>query len=544
VRVYQAVAESLRYVGVDVLFGLMGDANMQYIAAFRDGGGRFVAAVVEGGAVSMCDGWSRLSGRVGVATVTHGPGVTNAITALTEAVRAHTPMVLLVSETGPVREHPQRIDLRAVAGLTGAGFATVLNPTDVALEIEAAVRAADRERRPVMLDIPVIQLATTIDAPAWDRPFRLAPPRAITPDPDLLDEVLGVALAARRPVILAGRGALRAGAGPELRRLADRLPAALATTLAARGLFRGHPRDLGLFGTLSHAVASEAITASDCILAFGAGLTDHTTLRGDLLRDKVIVQCDRDERALGVRHPGAIGVLADARELASAMTAALDGPGDARERRWTGELESALAARDPAAEFVDGSGSETIDPRTAMLVLDEVLPPGRVVVTDVGRFHPAPWRYLHSAPGDFAYTTSFGSIGLGLATAVGAALARPDRLTVAVVGDGGGMMGLMELIVAVRERARLAVVVVDDAAYGAEWTKLAGFGLNPEYSLLPGPDLAGVARAMGARARTVRTRSDFDAFRPLVDEAGGPVLIDVKADPSVDPGVFVTPSDH
>lgn len=177
----------------------------------------------------------------------------------------------------------------------------------------------------------------------------------------------------------------------------------------------------------------------------------------------------------------------------------------------------------------------TADMRVAADVLDRTLPPDRIVVTDSGRFSRAPWRHLRvSDPRDFVYTTSFGSIGLGISTAIGAAVGRPDRVTVGVVGDGGGMMGLIELSTAVRSAIPVLIVVMNDCSYGSEYSKLSAFGLDPHHSLVDWPDLGEVARALGARGRTARSCDDVESA--VREHLANPVptLIDVRCDPTID----------
>jgi acetolactate synthase-1/2/3 large subunit len=540
-KLFEAVASALSDQGIAKLFGLMGDANMQYVTVFmRDHAGVFVNSVDEGGAVSMADGYSRISGQVGVVTVTHGPGVTNTLTALTEAARANSSILLLVGDTPPQREHLQWIDLRAAARLTGAGYRQVHAPESVVDDIGIAIRQTVLERRPIVLNIPVSMMDQTIDYVPSKYSFGADEPRrqSVSPDLNAIDAAAGVAATADRPLILAGRGAVLSDAQAELIGLAEVLQAPLATTLMARDYFRGHELDIGLFGTLSHSIASEVISQTDCILAFGAGLNTFTTAGGDLLRGKALVQCDDSLNMLGTRHPTRVTVLSDARSCAAAMRDAISQLESRTPTRRIDKLKQDLASFSPRAEFTEHTSTSTLDMRTAMIVLDEILPARRAVVTDVGRFHPAPWRFLHCKPQDFAYTSHFGSIGLGIATAIGASTARPDRLTVAVVGDGGGMMGMIELTAAVRMELPLVVVVMNDGSYGAEYTKLSEYGLDPKYSLNQWPSFTEMAEALGAYALTVRTAEDLQQVALLVQDRKFPLVVDVKADPAFSPRDF------
>lgn len=533
-KVHERVAEGIAATGAGAVFGLMGDANMLYLTDFmRDHGGRFIGAVHEGAAVSMADGHARVAGVTGIVTVTHGPAFTNTVTALVEAVRNRTPLVVLTGDTPDGFGHPQQIDIGHVVAPTGAGYSRLQREEETAQEISRAYSRASAERRPFVLNIPfdMLERETGDGRPASPR---VVPVPRVAPDPASLDAALGLAMHANRPVVLAGNGAVRSQARAELIALADLLNAPVATTLQAKDLFRGHPRNIGICGTLSTPLGSSVISESDCILAFGASLNRYTAAEGALLVGKRIVQCDLAAERIGEYLPVEVPVVGDARTVAAAMlemlTAAGVGPGRANSR-----IEEALAKTSPYDEFTDTSSGDMIDVRTAMVELDAMLPTDRTVVTDVGRFMSAPWRFLHvDDPARFLHTTHFGSIGLALGTALGASVACPDSLTLAVIGDGGFAMSLAELSTAVRLDLPLVVVVVDDGAYGAEYRKLLRHGVDPAYSFVQWPDFAVVARAFGARAMTVRSVEDLALLVAMRDEARGPIVVDLKIDPTVE----------
>ncbi|MFK5585130.1 thiamine pyrophosphate-binding protein [Serinicoccus sp. LYQ131] len=539
-KLYRAIGRALTEMGVPRLFGLMGDANMLYIAAYRDLNSEtaFVNSVHESGAVSMADGYARMSGAVGYVSVTHGPGVTNALTALTEAVRARTPLVVLVGDTPNKREHNQWLDLPAAARLSGASFRRVRSADDAIDDIALASRIAATRRRPVVLDVPVEFMHQEVSAtPPKFRPMGVENV-AISFDERALDEAAGLLASSNRPLILAGRGAVHSGARADLESMAEIVSAPLATTLLAKDYFSAHAHNVGVFGTLSHSLASRYIAESDCVVAVGTSLHDFTTMNGELLAGKRLIQCDTDVSVLGMRRPTDVDVLSDAATFAAAMRSAMLEVKDSQPTRWISRLISENRNFKASDDFQDRSTDLTLDMRTAMLVLDKILPAERAVVTDLGRFYKAAWRYLRTEPLAFAHTGNFGSVGLGIATAVGAAVARPDRLTVAVVGDGGGLMGVTELTRAVASGLPMLIVVLNDGSYGAEYTALGRHGMNTDYSLLAWPSFARVAQGFGVEAVTVKNEAELRALEPRLQHIDSPFLVDVQADPSVDPGAF------
>lgn len=533
-RVHDAVVETLASHRVTTLFGLMGDANMLYITDFIiKNNGHFVAAVDERNATVMATGYASTTDQTGVATVTHGPGITHAITALVEAARARVPLVLITGETPPVHGYFQFIDLRAVADLVGAAYERVWKPETTSQDVARAFRRAHSERRPVILDVP----ADLLEVEAGPTIFSPQPEifQAVKPDPGALDEALGLLVSAARPVIIAGRGAVNSGARNALVELADYLGAPLATSLLAKDYFRSHRLNLGICGTLSTPVASARIATSDCVIAFGASLNIFTADRGALLGKQRIIHVERDPSRLGTFTPVTVPVVADANVVAQAMLARLREFGQTPAKGNSNDLAQSLREYSPLDDYRDLSNGDTIDLRTAMITFDAVLPSGRNLVTDVGRSMTAPWRYIHvDDPRGFVQTCNFASIGLGLGAAVGVAVSRPDQPTVAVLGDGGFMQGSPELRTAVRHKLPLIVIVANDGAYGAEWRRLQDYGVDPNYSRSDWSDLSTLAESYGARGYTVRAVEEIEKLAPIFADLDGPVLVDVRIDAAVE----------
>lgn len=532
VKVHEALARGLADCGLDTMFGLIGDANLFLVDSFvRQHHGTYVAAVHEAGAVLMATGYARAAGRVGVATVTHGPGLTNTVTALVEGVRGRTPLVLLAGDT-PVHDpvNVQNIDQRELVATTGAGFVQVRTPESAVEDLALALRRAALERRPVVLNVPADFQWAEVGYAAVDRSAPAAAPPA--PDADDLDRAVGVIASARRPIVLAGRGAASPAARASVLRLAERIGAPLATTLKAKDLFRGEPFDLGIFGTVSTPVASETIARSDCVVALGAGLNLFTTARGSLLEGRAVVHCDVDPAQIGNSATPVVGVVGDSAVVADAICSWLDEAGAAPSGFRSADLLEALRAQS-AEELPDRSTDTTVDVRTALRRLEGVLPFERTLVTDAGRFMYEAWRALSVRnPSDFVPTMNFGSIGLGVPTAIGARYGAPERPVVLVTGDGGFMLGgLAEFSTAVRLGVDLIVVVLNDGGYGAEHIQFRTRDMDPALSLFAWPDLAGVAEALGGIGVTVRRPADLAYVASVLTGRDRPVLIDVRVDP-------------
>jgi len=534
-RGHDAIAQALVDHGVDTVFGVLGDANL-FIGdcLMRVHHVNYVAATHEASAVMMAQGWAKATGRVGVATVTHGPGLTNTMTALVEGAKAGVPMVLVSGDT-PTADlhHLQNVHQQAFVEATGCGFHAVRTAETMVEDVAIAMSRAAVERRPVVLNLPLELEWEEVDYAPVTRPVAQA---ALDADPDALDAALGILATAQRPLILAGRGAVLSGARDALLELAEVLGAPVATSLLGSSWFRGEPGAVGIFGTLATPAGSEVIHHADCVIAFGASLNRYTTHEGTLLNGKAVIQCDLDPRRIGSTVPIDAGVVGDATRIATTMTAMLRAAGHEPSSFRSGDLVAALAGYDPASSFTDQSTRTHVDPRSAVLRLDALLPADRSVVVDAGRFMLDALTLPVPDPGSLITTHAFGSIGLGTAAAIGAGVARPDRPLVLLVGDGGFMMGgIQELHTGVHLGLDLIVVLFNDGSYGAEHVQLVNKGMDTSSSLHHWPDLPAVAAALGCEALAVRNLDDFAQAAKLVEERqpGRPVFIEISVDPDV-----------
>ncbi len=298
-------------------------------------------------------------------------------------------------------------------------------------------------------------------------------------------------------MFIAGRGARGAGCRQALEALAAASGALLATGAVASGLFNGSPWNIGISGGFASPLARELIRGADLLVGWGCALNMWTMSHGALIGPgATVAQVDLEPEALGRHRRIDVGVVGDVRATAEAVTAALPRRPDTGYR--TPAVAERIAARirwnDEPTE--DLSTADRIDPRVLSTVLDEILPRERVVATDSGNFQGYPSAYL-SVPDEFGFcmTQAYQSIGLGLATAIGAALAQPHRLPVAALGDGGALMGASELETVVRLGLPMVVVVYDDEGYGAEVHHFAGDDLST--CVFPDTDIAAIGRGYG-----------------------------------------------
>ncbi|WP_314196123.1 thiamine pyrophosphate-binding protein [uncultured Arthrobacter sp.] len=525
---------------VSDVFGVMGNGNVHFLDAAEKEGLRFTAVRHEGAAIAAADAYYRTSGRLAAGTTTYGPGYTNALTALAEAVQAQIPVVLVTGDAPSSGARPWDVDQAAIA--TGLGAATFTVTREGAGSIaQEAVEYALARRTAVVIAIPYDLAA--VKAAEEELPV---PPTAAAVRNDVdgglgrAAEVLG---GAKRPLILAGRGAHLAGAGPELRELADRLGALTAGTALALNLLQGEGY-LGVAGGFGTDTAAGLMAEADVVLVAGASLTPFTMRFGHLISpDATVIQIDT---AMEPTHPRVdLFVGADVKAAAGWLLRLLDGatPSEAdaskagASKAWRAEALKRLAEgpchHPGSAETPDGR----LDPRALATALDAVLPERRTVVQDGGHFMGwAPMYWRIPRPQDLVMVgTAYQTIGLGLASGVGAARAVDDGNTlVLTAGDGGFLMGLSDLESLVGAASSAVVVIYNDAAYGAEIHQYGSQGLTEKPMLIPEVDFSGIARAIGAESAIIRTLEDLSALQDWIDAgAKGTFVADCRITSSV-----------
>jgi thiamine pyrophosphate-dependent acetolactate synthase large subunit-like protein len=534
VLVSDAVATAVASLGTEAAFGLAGSGNFMLVNALRDAGVDYHGACHEAGAVAMADGYARASGRVGVATLHQGPGFTNALTPLLEAVKSATPLVVLAAESPARAAHGnQVVDQERLADSLGAVVLRVDEPGTAMESVAEAFRRTEEERRPVVVGLPIDIQVRDLPIDATEAPRPHSTPRR--PPADAAVTALADALAqSRRPLILAGRGAVAADAGPPLLALAELIGAPLTTTIVAKGLFSGAPLHAGVLGGFASPLTWELADQADMFLVFGASLDAWTTCGGRIPRPTALLaRVDDDAAALAEPNPGSLVIDADARLTAEALLECL--AGRTRVCGWgAARLRDRLAAYRRTDEIPDAA-SAALDPRSLAIELNGRLPERRVVALDSGHFLAFASIYLDSPDGrSFLFAQGFQAVGLGLGVAIGAAVACPDRVVAAVLGDGGAKMSLLELDTAVRHALPLAVIVFDDGGYGAEVHDFEPLGVPVDIARFPSRDFAAVARALDATGVTVRSIADLDAMAGWLERPEGPIVLDCKVDPRVD----------
>ncbi|KDA06467.1 thiamine pyrophosphate-binding protein [Microbacterium sp. CH12i] len=524
---------------IGAVFGVMGNGNAYFLDAIeRQTGAVFTAVRHEQGAVVAADAHHRASGRIAAATTTYGAGFTNTLTALAESVQAHIPLVLVVGDEPTSGPRPWDVDQIALASAVGARTYTV-GRADAAATTVIAIEHALTYRVPVVLAIPydvaALEAGPVPSAPEPRVPTPLAPAGEF--GVGMLDDIAAALRGAKRPFLLAGRGAWLAGAGAALGALADATGALTASTALGRGIFPAAQYDLGVTGGFGAEGAMQLIHDADVAVVFGAALNQFTMRFGELFAPGTrVFQVDVAPAATHA-HVGGF-VRGDAKIVAEALVerlvaapVAVHNSGeldlDARvsagteghlgnssgvmQTLWREQVDVASARAYEPGDDLAADGR--LDPRSAARRIAELLPEDRVVVSDGGHFIGWANMYWPVASPDrmMMIGTAFQAIGQGWPSVVGATRARPHSTIVLTSGDGGGLMAIADLESAVRAAGgRGCAVIWNDAAYGAEINLYGLKGLAEAPMRIPEVDFAAFAAAVGAEGVAVRTLEDLD----------------------------------
>lgn len=527
-KTFDILAQSFAQEGVACCFALMGDANMNFATRLSEAGCKMIYVRHEHCAVAASMAYARKTGRVGVSTVTCGPGLTQILTALPAAVRARLPLVVFAGEA-PLKAawYNQAIDQAPFVTATGATYRSLHHPGLMPTAIRDAFLEAQVTRRPIVLGVPF-----DLQNRDWDGPDKLPVASAqlhprqspVPPHPDDLALAANLVAQAKRIVVMAGLGAAEAGAAPACIALADKLDALLATTLPARGLFAGHPYNLNIAGGFSTETARACLAQADLVIAVGASLASHNSDAGKLWPKAQVLQIDTAPTAISQGRVAAQAHLrADARLGVTALTEAVT----ARPQSWrTPDLAQRIISAPPdSLQFPPQPGRH--DPRDAVAMLEQHLPQDWQLVNSSGHcsyyFAQMPSR----SHDKFLTIREFGAIGNGLSFAMGVAAARPGETIVLFDGDGSILMHAQELETIRRHGMNILIVALNDAAYGSEIHKLRAEGLSDAGAVFGPTDLASIARGFGIGGETVTDLAALPGMIARFAQTGGAALWDV-----------------
>jgi len=471
-------------------------------------------------ACGMAMGYYSATGKVGVATVTCGPGVTQIATALTTASRAGVPMVVFAGES-PInaRWYNQALDQGPLVTATGAHYVRAHSAARMYDSVREAFYVARYERRPAVLGVPYdLQKLPLPGSPEYLSSSSLVPETGRTPpNSEILHRLVERLAGAQRPIIVAGRGAVRSGAQAAIEALARASGALLATTLPARGMFDHDPFSIGVAGGFSSETARELFAECDLVIAIGASLTYYTVDGGTLFPRAFVAQIDERPRGLKDGLPAAdLFVRADAKAGAEALAREVARHGAKAGFRSPALAQRiALAAPDTALFSIEPG---TFDPRHVVAELDRVIPKDWDMVSGSGHSAYFQTHMRGRRPEQFHVMREFGAIGNSISVAIGVAAAKNNGKVVLIEGDGSLIMHIQELETLKRHGVRLLICVLNDGAYGAEVHKLRQDGIDDSGAIFGRTDFGAIGRGFGLRGTTI---GNLSQLKPLMQDFDG-----------------------
>ncbi|MCG7521383.1 thiamine pyrophosphate-binding protein [Ruegeria sp. Ofav3-42] len=468
----EAVYRVLKANRIDTVFGLLGGSMLElYDAMYQGGDIAYVGARDERAAGHMADAWARMTGKPGVVLGAQaGPGVVNLVTSVAEAQLAYSPLVVIagaITRADQAKDTFQEVDQVALFAPICKRSVMVTDPERLAPMLEDAIRLANSGRRgPVVLHVPRDLFASSI--PAIDPvPVNIARPGPAAPAD--IAAIADLLEGAERPVIFAG-GGFKWGAGRDaLTALAETLEVpVVASTGHADVMRHGHPWFAGQAGPRGNRVASRLTKEADVMVVLGARLGFNSTFHSnDYVGEETrIAHVDIEGSAVGRYFPAEIAAQGDARLTAQALVSETRKPAaDNWRKTFRADMDSLLEEREREAKIA----TLPLHPRRALAELRDALPENAVVTLDTGNTClQAADRLAHYQPLSLITPLDFGLVGFGLAAAIGAKAAAPDRPVVAIMGDGAIGYTMIEIQTAISHNLPIVIVVLDNEAWGAE----------------------------------------------------------------------------
>jgi acetolactate synthase-1/2/3 large subunit len=534
-RAVDAIMECLKAEGVEHVFGIPGGANLPTYDALYDAGVRHIQCRHEQGAGHAAEGYAKASGRVGVALATSGPGATNLITPITDAMMDSVPTVFI---TGQVRtdllgtDGFQEADIHGMTMPVVKHSLMIQDPRDIPRAIHEAFHVARTGRPgPVVVDIPQdLSRAEIQYEPVTD--VRLPGYQPTTAGNVKQIRLAAKALAnARRPVIYAGGGVINAEASKELTELclSDRFPVT-CTLMGLGGFPAPHEQWIGMLGMHGTRAANYAMDEADLIVAIGARFDDRITGKlSEFAPRAKFIHIDVDPAEISKNVPAHIPIVGDAKQILPKLTAeyrALETDGSRLDGWW----DRIRGWQEKYPLRYDDSEDSEIKPQRMIEAMWEATQGNAIITSDVGQHQMWAAQYYHfPRPRRWINSGGLGTMGFGLPSALGAKVACPDDTVVCLAGDGSLIMNCQELATCVTENVPVKVFLMNNGYLGMvrQWQELFWDRRYSSVDMGASPDWVKLAEAFGATGMRITDKSELEDGMKTAVETDGVVLVDV-----------------
>ncbi|SUB23169.1 acetolactate synthase 2 catalytic subunit [Avibacterium avium] len=518
------VTECLKAHNVDIVFGYPGGAIMPVYDAIYDSGLEHLLCRNEQGAAMAAIGYARASGKTGVCIATSGPGATNLITGLGDALMDSIPVVAI---TGQVASPLIGTDAFQEADVLGLSLACtkhsfIVQSIDELPEIIAKAFQIAQSGRPgpVLIDIPKdVQFAET-DL----QPFTLPVEKPTALNPAELEKAVELLKNAKRPVVYVGGGVGMANAVPALREFLATTEIPSISTLKGLGaILPETPYYMGMIGMHGTKAANLATQESDLLLVFGARFDDRVTGKLDTFAPHAkVIHCDIDVAELGKLRRPDVALRGDLSEVFRALTMKLD------LADWHKEINK--LKQDFDFRYAENQGKQPINPWWLLNTVSNQKAKNAIVVTDVGQHQMWSAQHMkHYAPENFITSAGFGSMGFGLPAAIGAQKARPNDDVILITGDGSLMMNVQELGTIKRGKTPVKIILLDNQRLGMvrQWQTLFFQARHSNTILDDNPDFVTLASAFDIKGERIESGEEVQAALDRLFQAEGAYLLHI-----------------
>ncbi len=519
--------------GVQYIFGLPGEENVEFMMALENSPIKFILCRHEQGAAFICDVYGRLTGQAAVCLGTLGPGATNLVTGVADANMDRSPMVVITGQTDSVRQHKeshQNMDVVAMFRPITKWAQPILHSSNIPEVVRKAFKLATQEK-PGACHIELANDIASFDAE--NKPLKVNSPRRPVPDTTLINQAMDLLYKAKRPIILAGNGAIRKRASKQLRLFVEKTGIGVISTFMGKGaVSRESPQCLFTIGLQARDYTWYAINESDLVITLGYDLVEYPPS----------IWNNSTENNAKIIHIDFLPAEAD-----SYYQADVEIVGDLANTIWqlnerfsysaTPDYDLTYQAKyrkmmlEDFAEFKDDDSQGTIKPQKILWDLREAMGPEDILLSDVGAHKMWVARYYHcDEPNTCLISNGFCSMGFALPGAIGAKVVHPNSKVVAVCGDGGVLMNIQELETARRIGANIIVIIWEDNEYGLiKWKQENQFNKHTDLTF-NNPDFVKLAESFDCVGIRVENSADFKPALERAFAADKPVLLSLPID--------------
>ncbi|MBE9181657.1 acetolactate synthase large subunit [Oculatella sp. LEGE 06141] len=523
----ELLVRCLENEGVEYIFGLPGEENLQILEALKESSIRFITTRHEQGAAFMADVYGRLTGKAGVCLSTLGPGATNLMTGVADANLDRAPLVAITGQVGTDRMHiesHQYLDLVAMFSPVTKWNTQIVRPSNTPEIVRKAFKIAQTEKPgAVHIDLPENIAAM----PVVGKPLAIDAREKVYASFQSIERAASAISAAKNPLILVGNGAIRANASEVLNIFATKLRIPVANTFMGKGVIPyTHPLALWCVGLQQRDYINCGLDNTDLVIAVGYDLIEYSPKRWN--PDGVIPiihigQTPAEIDSSYIPHAEVVGDISDSlyEILKRADRTSKPDP-------YAVELRSEIVA-----DYEEYANDEAFPIKPQKLVYDlrQVMGPDDIVISDVGAHKMWMARHYHcERPNTCIISNGFAAMGIAIPGAIAAKLVAPSRKVVAVTGDGGFMMNSQELETALRVGTPFVTIIFNDGGYGLiEWKQLNQFG-SSSFVHFSNPDFVKLAESMGLKGYRIESSADLIPTLKEALEADVPVVIDCPVD--------------